>query len=143
MRTGLDTNILVALMVVTHPNHHSVKDRFSELQGNFVCSHTNVGECLRLLTHPRVFPKPLKLEKAIHVLRDCFDYYEIEVIPESETWWLELLDLSKKIIDLKGNKIFDARIALVMKFNGIKMFWTQDSDFKCFPFLHLISYTNP
>lgn len=136
--TGLDTNVLIDLLVASQPDHQSARSGLKNLNDRVAVTHTNIGECLRLLTHPRVFAKPMRLTDAVRLLEELFDYYEISIATESERWWLDLTALCEELPDLRGNEVFDARIALCLRYNGVLRIWTKDSDFRKYPFLKVI-----
>ncbi len=132
---ALDTNILVDLLVRSQPNHKKVADWLDGLGEPIATTAVSVGELLRLLTHPRVFPSPLNLSQAVELWDNFAKRYKLGILPEEEEWWLALKNLAPSI---RGNEIFDARIALCLKFNGVKEIATYDSDFKKYPFLKIV-----
>ena len=101
-------------------------------------TQTNIGEVLRLLTHPKVFQKPLNISNAVQLLSHFFETYNIRILEEPSDWWKELTNLSRKVSSLKGNKVFDARIAICLKHSGVKRIFTQDAGFSKYPFLQVI-----
>jgi toxin-antitoxin system PIN domain toxin len=135
----LDTNVIIAAMVKSDPNHDVVDAWLSTgVDAPLAMTQTNVAEALRLLTHPRVFPKPLKIAPAVKALREFVEYHSLSILDEAGDWWLELSQLGQKIPAFKGNDIFDARIALAMRFNGIRKIATFDSGFMRFDFVSII-----
>jgi len=136
--TSLDTNILVNALASSASNHKEAHKGIEELDDFFCVTPTNIGETLRILTHPKVFERPLKLSKAVHLLGAFLDAYGVLVLDESVDWWKELPELEKAINDLKGNEIFDARIALCLRSHGIKRIFTWDSDFQKYSFLRTL-----
>lgn len=138
--TGIDTNILIDLLVSSTPTHLSSTEAVKQLHDDICTTPTNVGECLRLLTHPRIFPKPLKTPQAVTALEELFDYYQIRTLEEDSGWWKELPEMEKEIPGLRGNEIFDARVALCFRFNSVKRVFTRDADFKKYSFLQAIQF---
>lgn len=41
---------------------------------------------------------------------------------------------------LKGNEVFDARIALILQKHNVKRICTRDADFKKYPFLKVVAF---
>ena len=41
---------------------------------------------------------------------------------------------------IRGNEIFDARIAMIMKYNGVRKVCTLDSDFRKYDFIEVIDF---
>jgi predicted nucleic acid-binding protein len=136
--TALDTNILVGMMVSSSSLHEEVMRGMANLSDDVCTTPTNVGEILRLLTHPKVFRSPVKLGKAVHTLSEFLESYNIRVLDEDVNWWKSLIEVEKLIPGLKGNEIFDARIAICLKQHNVKRIYTLDSDFKKYPFLQPI-----
>lgn len=136
--TALDTNILVGIMVSSSSLHEEAVRGLASLSDDICTTPTNVGETLRLLTHPKVFPSPVKLGKAVAALSDLIESYNIRILDEDVYWWKSLSAVEKLIPGLKGNEIFDARIAICLKQHNVKRIYTLDSDFKKYPFLQSI-----
>ncbi len=136
--TSIDTNILIDLIVASMPSHASTTEGISQLHDEMCTTPTNVGECLRLLTHPKFFPKPLKASAAVAAVEELFDYYQIRILEEDVTWWKDLPEMEKEIPGLNGNEIFDARIAICLRSNNVKKIYTRDADFKKYSFLQVI-----
>lgn len=136
--TALDTNILIGIMVSSSSLHKEAMRGLENLSDDLCITPTNVGETLRLLTHPKVFSSPVKIGKAIATFTELLDNYNIRVLDEDVNWWKALGEIEKLIPGLKGNEIFDARIAICLKQHGVKRIFTLDSDFKKYPFLQTI-----
>lgn len=136
--TALDTNILIGLMVSSSALHEEATRGVAEISDDLCITPTNVGELLRLLTHQKVFESPLKIGKAIAALSSLIESYNIRILDEDINWWSSLSEIEKLIPGLKGNEIFDARIAICLKQHKVKRIFTLDSDFKKYPFLQPI-----
>ena len=136
--TGLDTNVLIAALISSSSNHADAIEGLDSLKDLLCTTPTNVGETLRLLTHPKVFEKNLKLSKAVSHFSSFLESYGILILDEPTDWWKGLAKIEKEIPGLKGNEIFDARIALCLKSHGVKRIFTWDSDFKKYSFLRTI-----
>ncbi|MCP5463747.1 MAG: PIN domain-containing protein [Deltaproteobacteria bacterium] len=135
---ALDTNVIIHFLATSSAEHQKTKNWFDQNKEPLATTNTNIAECLRLLTHPKVFEKPLSLSKALTVLEKFLTHYDVLICDDQNRWWQELLSLEKQTSKISGNEIFDARIALCLKFNGIKKIFTRDSDFKKFPFLKVV-----
>lgn len=138
--TAIDTNILIDLIVASMPSHRATTHGLGQLNDEICTTPTNVGECLRLLTHTKLFPKPLKLTAAVATLEELFDYYQIRVLEEDVDWWKKLPEMEKEIPGLRGNEVFDARIALCLQSHNVKRIYTRDADFKKYSFLQVIQF---
>lgn len=136
---AIDTNVLIDLLISDMPTHLSTTEVMNQRADDFCTTPTNVGECLRLLSHPRIFPHPLKTTAAVEALDELFEFYQIKILEEDSNWWKELPDIELEIPALRGNEIFDARIALCLRANRVKKIKTRDADFKKYSFLQPIS----
>lgn len=135
---ALDTNILISLLVQSQPEHSRAREWVLAVSEPLATTSTNLAELFRLLTHPRVFPSPLSLSKAIDLVQEFIEQFEVKILDESEDWWLKLKELLKWIPSLSGNEIFDARIALCLRAHGVKEICTLDADFAKYPFLKIV-----
>lgn len=135
---GLDTNVLVDLLVKSQSNHPKTVDWLSRADDALATTGINLGEVLRLLTHPRVFRSPLALRPAVDLVDEFLKEYDVAVLEEKEEWWLDMKDLENPSI--RGNEVFDARIALCLKYNGVKEIATHDTDFTKYPFLKTVVF---
>lgn len=133
--TAIDTNILIDLLVADAKDHKNTTEGMSQLHDSYCTTQTNMGECLRLLTHPRVFPHPLSATAASLALQELFEHYQIRILEEAEDWWKAIPEMEKIIPGLRGNEIFDARIALCLRSHNVKRIYTRDADFRKYPFL--------
>lgn len=135
--TGIDTNIIIDLIVDSSPHHQLSVEGISKLEDEACTTPTNVGECLWLLTHSKVFLKPMVLGQAVVILEQLFDYYKFRILDEPTDWWKELVHIEKEIPGIRGNEIFDARIALCLKAHSVKRIYTRGADFRKYSFLKI------
>ena len=137
---ALDTNVLIGVMVASSSLHGETMRGIAKLDDDLCTTPTNIGETLRLLTHPKVFTSPLKVGKAVTALSDLCRSYAIRILDEETEWWRSLGDLEKLIPGLKGNEIVDARIAICLRQHNVRRIFTFDADFKKYPFLRVVSF---
>ncbi len=121
-------------------HHKEITSGLENLDDELCTTPTNISEVLRLLTHSKVFSSPLKIEKAVEALSQLIDAYDIRILDEDTNWWKELSEITKQVPGLKGNEVFDARIALCLRQHKVKRVWTRDADFKKYSFLQVISF---
>lgn len=134
---ALDTNILAYALVSSQPEHAAANTWLQRNTWPLVTTGINIGETLRLLTHPRIFPRPLTSSVAIHTLRQFCEAWQVRQIQEADTWLEDLATLLHTLPDIRGNELFDTRIALCLQHHGVKRLCTNDSDFVKYPFLTL------
>ena len=136
MTIALDTNVLVHLLVASSREHARSAAWIDAASGPFATTHTNVAEFLRLVTHPRVFERPLSMGEAVSLLSRFIDEFDVALLHESDLWWRALVELS---LPLRGNDIFDARIALCLRHHGVGSICSFDAGFAKFDFLDLVT----
>ncbi|MBK5290434.1 MAG: PIN domain-containing protein [Acidobacteriia bacterium] len=132
---ALDTNILIAAMSPAFPNYTVVRRWLGGVPEPVVTTHTNIAEFLRLVTHPRVFTAPLTLFAAVSAMHSFVDGLDLRVLESSDHWWTDLITLDSLLPRLRGNEVFDAQIALCLRFHGVKTICSFDSDFDKYRFL--------
>lgn len=135
MTTALDTSVLVHLLVSSTPQHERCAAWLGAAPGPHVTTHTNVAEFLRLVTHGKVFERPLALGAAVGLLERFLGEFEVEVLHESDLWWRAIVELG---LPLRGSDVFDARIALCLRHHGVREICSLDSGFARFDFLELV-----
>jgi len=75
---------------------------------------------------------------AVSALEELFDYFQIRVLDEDTAWWKDIPEMEIEIPGLRGNEIFDARIALCLRSHNVKRIYTRDADVKKYSFLQVI-----
>ena len=135
---ALDTNFIIHFLVKSQKEHLRASQWIFRNESPLCTTDVNLAEVLRLLTHPRVFPSPLGIEEAVDLLHQFCGEFEIKILEEPEQWWLELKELFKLNPTLKGNEVFDAQIAICLRYHGVKELVTLDTDFSKYPFLKII-----
>lgn len=134
---AIDTNIIIYTLVQSQPEHIRALRWMQNQKEELATTPTNIGETLRLLTHPKVFPKPLSLKSAVQHLGKLIDAFGINILSEPDDWWQTLTQLSKHTI--AGNDVFDARIVCTLQFHGIKKICTMDPGFEIYSAVEVIS----
>lgn len=137
MRTALDTNVLVHLLVSSSSGHVRCAAWLEAFSGVLATTLTNVAEFLRLVTHPRVFARPMSLTAAVALLDEFAEEFDVEILDEANDWWQRLVD-DYGGLELRGNDVFDARIAACLKYHGVGRICTLDSDFRKYADLEVI-----
>jgi predicted nucleic acid-binding protein len=134
---ALDTSIIIYTMVQSQPEHDRTIHWLQQQTEPLATTPTNIGEVLRLLTHPKVFPKPLALKPAISHLKKFVESFGITILDEPEDWWVQLSTTRKHPI--AGNDVFDARIVCTLQFHGVKSLCTLDSGFAIYPSIEIVT----
>lgn len=136
--TGVDTNVLVDYLVGQQAGHARARAWLDGGEGPLATTAINVGEVLRLLSHPRVFARPTTLAVAVEAVASLLDQRAIRLLDESPEWLKDLRTLAENHASLRGNEVFDARIALCLRWHGVRRICTHDQDFDKYGFLERV-----
>lgn len=68
-------------------------------------------------------------------MRSFADGLDLRILESSEQWWTDLVTLDGLHPSLRGNEVSDAQIALCLRFHGVKLICSFDSDFDKYRFL--------
>lgn len=97
----------------------------------FGVSDIVLSRVIRIVTHPRIFAKPTRLEQAIGFCEFLLDQPNVVRITPGNSHWRIFADLCRHA-DAKGNLIADAYLAALAIEAGAE--WvTADRDFARFP----------
>lgn len=97
-----------------------------------------IYEFLRVSTHPRVFRKPLKINDSINFMKALLSSTGLKVLTETQNHAQLLTDTLIEVKGIKGNKLHDTHIAVIMREHGISKIYTRDNDFHIFSFIEVI-----
>lgn len=139
----IDTNILLYAINADAPEHTQARDFLQEAieaPGLWYLSEGICYEFLRVSTHPRVFPEPLKAGQALAFLEALLITDRFEVLSAGPGHWKWLRELIATTGNPVGNLFFDIRTVALMREHGIRQIYTADTDFFQFS---KIAVTNP
>jgi toxin-antitoxin system PIN domain toxin len=136
---ALDTNILVYARRQETPFHGQAYKLLKGLAAGetpWALPWPCVYEFLRIVTHPRVFDPPTRLEDAVEDLESLFQSPSLILLGEGPA---HPSHLSRAVRGghASGNLVHDAHIAALAIEHGVDEFWTIDRDFARFPGLHI------
>ena len=141
---AVDTNILVYAHREELPQHAAARARLTELaEGDetWAIPVFCLGEFLRVVTHPRLFDPPYRVEEACQALDRVLESPSLRVLDPGERF-SRLLCEAMREASASGNLVFDAQIVAVCRESGIAALLTEDRDFarfERFPTQHLQS----
>jgi toxin-antitoxin system PIN domain toxin len=143
MRFLIDTNILLHAVNPDSPAHQPacqfLKDHLAA--GTSWCTTWPIlYEFLRVSTHNRVFPKPLKAAQAFAFVRNLASRDEVGVLTPTERHIATLENIIGRLSHPSGNLFHDIHTAVLMREHGVHEIITADTDFLQFDFLKV---TNP
>jgi len=104
-----------------------------------LCPKTSFCEFLRVATHPRVFPQPLRASEAVHFLDGLFCVRNFQILSAMDRHWESLRGLVTELGEPSGNFFFDVHTAALMREHGIRRIASADNDFAKFSRLELVN----
>ena len=143
MKFLIDTNILLHAVNTGSPEHGRARGFVSEhlrLRTPWCTTWPILYEFLRVSTHIRVFPKPLKSRQALDFIASLLSREEVAILQPTGRHLQELQDITGKLGQPAGNLFHDIHTATLMREHGVGESVTADTDFLQFRFLRI---TNP
>lgn len=140
----VDTNILVYAADTSSPFHAACRGKIEEWRRQSAPWYATWGilyEFLRVITHPRVFRQPWGVARAWGFVEALLASPTFGLLAPSERHTQVAAEVLKKGEHLRGNLIYDAQTAVLMREHGIKRIYTRDTDFHRFPFLEPVDPT--
>ena len=138
MRFLIDTNILLHAANGSSPFHDPAR-RFLEqhrrLQTAWCTTWPILYEFLRVATHFRVFPTPLKPKQALTFVGALIAADETAILWPTERHFRVLESVVAEIGHPTGNLFHDIHTATLMREHGVREIVTADNDFLQFRFL--------
>jgi hypothetical protein len=140
----VDTNIFVYAADEDSPFHKCCRAKVEEWRKQTPPWYTTWGimyEFLRVITHPRVFRQPWTAGQAWAYLEAILASPSFGLLIPSERHASVAAEVVGKSAFLRGNLLYDAQTAVLMREHGINRIYTRDTDFHRFPFLEPIDPT--
>lgn len=140
----VDTNILVYAVNGNDPAHEVCKTALAGWRHRAEPWCLTWGICfefLRVVTHRRAFPSPLRASDAWKLLDVLLESPGLKVLAPSERYPGIVQNILDEIPLLTGNDMHDMAIAALMRDHGIKTIYTRDTGFHRFGFLEVIDPT--
>jgi toxin-antitoxin system PIN domain toxin len=138
----IDTNILLYAANEACPEHGDCR-RFllQSAEGGDTCflPENVIYEFLRVGTHPRVFPKPLRASEALKFLDALISIANFKILGATQNHWKSLEALVGELGQPAGNFFFDVHTAALMREHGIRRIASADMDFAKFSGLDVVN----
>ena len=138
MRFLIDTNILLHAANAASPSHKTARGFFEDhlrLRTSWCITWPILYEFLRVSTHHRVFPKPLKARQALEFAEALIAREEVAILAATSRHWAVLETVVNEIGHPSGNFFHDIHTAVLMREHGVSEIVTADTDFLQFGFL--------
>lgn len=98
-----------------------------------------VYEFLRVATHIRVFPQPLKAGEALEFLESLLQLPNFGFLEARQGHWKQLRQIIESLHAPAGNLFFDVRTVALMREHGVRVIYTADADFKQFDGIEVLN----
>lgn len=137
----VDTNILLFAIDQDCPEHDTFRAQLNTWRKSSSPWHLTWGivyEFLRVSTHPNVFRKPLLLSQAWSFIEALLASPSLTLLVATDRHRQVAEEVFTEIPDIRGNLVFDAHTAILMREHGIKAIYTRDGDFNRFHFIDVI-----
>ncbi|MBN1270199.1 MAG: PIN domain-containing protein [Kiritimatiellae bacterium] len=131
----VDTNILLHALNSDSPEHEGSRTALETLaNGNetWVLTWGIIYEFYRVATHPRIFPKPLAMDKAHEFIAGLLGCPSCLLIAETASHRAALETSLGQVQRLSGNLLHDFHTAVLMREHGVQEVLTLDTDFRAF-----------
>ena len=131
----IDTNILLYAANQGCPEHHACRRFLIEtVAAGDICflPENVIYEFLRVVTHPRVFPRPLPASEALKFLDALISVANFRVLSVTQNHWKSLHALVEELGQPAGNFFFDVHTVALMREHGIRRIASADRDFAKF-----------
>ena len=142
MRFLIDTNILLHGANTASPSHERARGFLEEhlrVRTAWCTTWSIVYEFLRVATHRRVFPKPLKANQALGFIDRLIALDEVAVLAPTDRHFTVLQTVVEDIGFPEGNLFHDIHTATLMREHGVREIVTADTDFLQFRFLTVLN----
>lgn len=141
MSYSLDANILLYAANESADHHRRarafLKERLDDSE-LMVLSYSTLMAFLRISTHPRIFPNPLAPEVALKNIMSLIRRPQVRLIAEKKSFFVDYQEATADMM-IRGNLVPDAQLAILLQEHGVKTLYTNDSDFRKFPFLNPVN----
>ncbi len=137
----VDTNILVYAANDDAPEQAKCRRLIEAWRSQATVWYMTWGiayEFLRATTHPRLFRRPLTARESWRFLESLFASPGLRILAETDRHRHVVAEVIAEVPDISGNRIFDARTAILMRENGVKTIYTHDLHFHLFSFLDVL-----
>ncbi len=137
----VDTNLLLYAANADADEHAAARAFLSEVAASPERWYLTEGilyEFLRVSTHARVFPQPLRWQQAVSFLAPLWSAANVSILSATDAHWPLLGAELDRLPRPAGNLFFDVRTVVLMREHGVRELYTADTDFLQFEDLVVI-----
>jgi uncharacterized protein len=95
-------------------------------------------EFLRVMTHPRVFARPLSASEALAFVEAVQEARSHRLLVPTSEHAAVLKQVLAEVPAVAGNLFHDVHTATLMREHGLRRIYTRDADFRRFRFLEVV-----
>jgi toxin-antitoxin system PIN domain toxin len=136
-----DTNVLVYAAdraVAEHTRCRQLVEAWRQQPLPWYTTWGILYEFVRVSTHPRVFRRPWNPADAWAFVAALLDSPGLTVLVETPRHASIAALTLTEIPGLRGNLVYDAHTAILMREHGVRRIYTRDHDFHRFPFVEVV-----
>jgi hypothetical protein len=131
----VDTNVLVAATFEDLTGHTAARALMEHLLASDIpwcLAWATVYEYLRVVTHPRVFARPLRWRDAMRQVSQLLSHRRLEILTETDRHAEVLEAVVEGAGGASGNFVHDCHIAALMVEHDVRRIVTADTHFRRF-----------
>lgn len=131
---AIDTNVLVYAHRAETEQHKLALGHITDLCENnqpWALPVPCLSEFFRVVTHPKVFNPPSKLDEALDFIKSVTDAPACRLLKPGKHYLDQFFTVMQEA-DARGNLVFDAQIVALCREHGISKVLTNDRDFERF-----------
>ncbi|MBM4395160.1 MAG: PIN domain-containing protein [Deltaproteobacteria bacterium] len=136
MRFAIDTNVLVSATFEDAPGHGEARAFLDAVLASDVpwcLAWVTIYEYLRVVTHARVFARPLTWARAWSQVSALLAHPRLELLVETDRHRQCIEDTVALAGGATGNFVHDCHLASLMSEHDVRRIVTSDSHFRRFP----------
>lgn len=134
----VDTNVLIYAADQESPYHSRCRELLEAWRTQLSAWYVTwpiLYEFLRVSTHPRVFRNPWPAAQAWSFVEAVLAAPALGILIPGDRHAAVAAEIIRQVPHLRGNLMYDAHTAVLMREHGIRRIYTRDTDFHRFPFL--------
>ena len=136
----LDTNILVYASVPADPRHAACRSALEDAArrpSEHALTWVNMFEYMRVATHPKVLSSPLSFSAAFQNVRELA--LRVALLHPGEKHLDYVARVAADLAPVRGDLVFDCRIAAILLENGASRILSFDTRFRRVRGIHVLT----
>ena len=134
---SVDANVLLYSSFDDHPLQGRARELLDQLATGselLYLAWPVLMAYLRIATHSRVLEQPLTPADAMQNVESLLSRPQVRLLTEGDRFWRDYCRTAEGL-HLRGNIVPDAHLATLLRCNDVSVLYTNDADFRRFPFL--------